>query len=355
MQEIARRRAQRGDAEVAHHHDLAVGVAAGDRYDGGAEGLGAVVRAQPTGEQAVAEGVLHHVAAVQPAGCEGARHHLGPDVHVLARVGDDDRLAGGAGRRVQAHDVAHGAREQAEGVGVAQVALDREGQPGDVLEPLDRVGREATLLEAGAEEGDPLVGAGDDGLEPAQLHLLESLLRQEIGCAGGVEPPGRVVPELGQHGRCPSSCASSGCAGAARHRGAAEREGLLVDLVQLLREVGVDGRDPVLLGYVQRGRERAQQRHVEALAVLQRARLQDVGADQQAARLQHGAVDLQLGLFEHQQHVGLARPAPSGSAPRRRSGRRCSPTRRAGSCRAARSSSRRGRRGMPRRRGCRRP
>ncbi len=130
--EIARGAAERGDAEVADQHDLAVGVAARDGDHGRPEGLAAVVGAQTAGEESVAEGVLQDVAAMQTAGGEGARHDLGPDLDILAGVGDHDRLAGGAGGGVQPHDIAHGAGEEPEGVGVAQIGLDGEGQALDV-------------------------------------------------------------------------------------------------------------------------------------------------------------------------------------------------------------------------------
>ena len=57
---------EHGRAEVLHDDDLALGVAAGDRDDRGAEAFGAVVRAEAAGEQAVAVGVVDHVAAGHP-------------------------------------------------------------------------------------------------------------------------------------------------------------------------------------------------------------------------------------------------------------------------------------------------
>ncbi len=73
VQEVDWGAADGRDAEILHDHDLPVGVAAGNGDDRGAQRLGAVVRAQAAGEQAVAVGVLHDVAAVQAAGRERAR------------------------------------------------------------------------------------------------------------------------------------------------------------------------------------------------------------------------------------------------------------------------------------------
>ena len=50
-------------------------------------------------------------------------------------VADDGGLAGGAARRVQADDLLARHGEQAEGIGVAQVGLLAEREPGKVLEP----------------------------------------------------------------------------------------------------------------------------------------------------------------------------------------------------------------------------
>ena len=197
--EIARRAAECGDAEVADQHDLTVAVAARDGDHGRPEGFRAVVGAESAGEESVAEGVLQDVAAVQPAAGEGARHDLGPDSDVLACVGDDDRLAGGAGGGMQPDHVAHGRGKEPKGVGVAQVGLDREGELLDVFDPLNRVRGQVALLHPGAKEGDVVVGERYDRTKPSQLHLLQRRLRQEIGRAGRVETALGVVPELCQH------------------------------------------------------------------------------------------------------------------------------------------------------------
>ena len=51
------------------------------------------------------------------------------------RVADDGGLAGGAAGGVDAHDLLARHGEQAEGIGVAQVGLGGEREPGEVLEP----------------------------------------------------------------------------------------------------------------------------------------------------------------------------------------------------------------------------
>ena len=125
VQKIGGRAAHGRDAEVFHEHDLPVGVAARSRNHRSAQALGAVVRAQAAGKEAVAVGDLNDVAAMQAAAGQAADDRRGPDVHIFLRVGDDDRLAGGSAGCVQADHVLHGAGEEAEGISVAQIALLR--------------------------------------------------------------------------------------------------------------------------------------------------------------------------------------------------------------------------------------
>ncbi len=194
VKEVGGGRADDGHAEVVHHHELPLVVAAGHGDHGGAERLAAVVGAETAGEEAVAVAVLDHVAPVDAAGDEGPDHDLLPDLDVLPGVGDDDGLPGRARGGVEADDLLHGAGEEAERVGVSQVGLHREGQLRQVLEVPDRGRGELSFLHAPAEEVDPIVGAGDDGAEPLQLDLLQPGSRQVVGDADGVEAAGRIVP-----------------------------------------------------------------------------------------------------------------------------------------------------------------
>src|ERR1035441_4712495 len=166
VNEVTRRAADGGDPEILQYHNLAVGVAPGDRDHGGAQRFGAVVRAQSAGEQTVAVGVLHHVAVIQAAGRKRPHHHGGPDVQVLLRVGHHNRFAGGAAGSVYADHVPHGAGKEAEGIGVAQVGLGGEGQVPYVGESVEPVGREVALVEPLAEELDAVVGAPHHGPQP---------------------------------------------------------------------------------------------------------------------------------------------------------------------------------------------
>ena len=146
--------------EVLDQLDLALGLAATERHHGQAQPLGAVVRAQPAGEQAVAVADVHHVTRPRTGGADAARHGVGPDVDVLLRVADHGRLAGGAAAGVDAHDLLARHGEDAEGVAVAQILLGGEGELGQVRQLPEVVRVHAGFVELASV--DRRVGVGCD-------------------------------------------------------------------------------------------------------------------------------------------------------------------------------------------------
>ena len=124
----------------------------------------------------------------QPAARIDRAITLAQIVEVVLGIADHGRLAGGARRGVDAHDLLRGIGEHAERVVVAQVVLGGEGEPGEVGEGLAdrrdgrrprRTWRDNAAWVVGAMErplhplelqrGD-FVAAGDlDGLEQARL------------------------------------------------------------------------------------------------------------------------------------------------------------------------------------------
>ena len=112
--------------QVGDQLHLLLGLAARHRDHGAAGALGAVVRAQAAGEQAVAVGDVDHVARPAAGGADRARHQVGPGVDVLQGVADDGGLAGRARGGMDARHPFPRHREQAERIVVAQVALCRE-------------------------------------------------------------------------------------------------------------------------------------------------------------------------------------------------------------------------------------
>ncbi len=169
VERIRRGRAQHIGREVAQQHHLPLGAAPGNRHHGASQPLGAVMGAEPAGEQPVAVGVVHDVSRHHAGARERTRHQLAPAVEVAAGVADDGRLAGGAGGGVQTQQLPAGHGEHAEWIGVAQVGLRRERKPRDVGER-DEVGRlDAGLVELAPILRDVGVGALERLSHPARL------------------------------------------------------------------------------------------------------------------------------------------------------------------------------------------
>src|SRR5262249_4011166 len=82
--------------------------------------------------------------------------------------------------------------EQAERVVVAEVALGRERQAGDVGEVADLFGANAGLVEAAAVEGDALVHAGHHRREARAVPRLQAPSPRALG--GGVPGPAPAPP-----------------------------------------------------------------------------------------------------------------------------------------------------------------
>ena len=131
-QHVGRRDHDDVGLEILDQLHLPLGHAARHGNDHAAEALGAVMRAQPAGEEAIAIGHVHLHARTCAAGPDRAGHHVGPGVDVALRVADDGRLAGGARRAVDPSDLVLRNGEHAEGIVVAQIGLGGERELGEV-------------------------------------------------------------------------------------------------------------------------------------------------------------------------------------------------------------------------------
>jgi len=120
--------AQNRRAEILENRDLPLGVAVGDGDDAGADFFDAVVQPQPDGEQTVAKRVVNHVVFGQPRGRQGAGGQVRPGLQVAPCVAEHGGPAGGSGRGVQPHDIAHRNGKKAEGIIVAQILACGEGK-----------------------------------------------------------------------------------------------------------------------------------------------------------------------------------------------------------------------------------
>ena len=90
---VARRHHDDVGLEVLDELDLALGHAAAERDHGEPEALGAVVRTEPAGEEAIAVRDMNLVARPRAGGTHRARHEKCPGVDVFRGVPDDGRVA----------------------------------------------------------------------------------------------------------------------------------------------------------------------------------------------------------------------------------------------------------------------
>ncbi len=145
------------------------------------------MQSQTAGEQPVAVGVLQDVACVQAERGQRPLDNFGPDIEIVTVVGHHDRLAGRAAGGVQADDLVHGAGEQAEGIGVAQVGLDRTRQADDVVDALDAFRPQSGLVEPRAVKFCAVVHAAHDLAKPLRLQFAKLRQGNEIRAAGRVK------------------------------------------------------------------------------------------------------------------------------------------------------------------------
>jgi hypothetical protein len=149
-QHVAGRHQHHARAELADQLDLPLAKSARHRHHRAAQPLGAVVCAQPAGEQAIAVGVVDDVARPCAADVQRARHQVGPQIDVARRVADHRRPPRRAARGMDAHALFPRDREHAEGIGLAQVGLRREGKALQVFKPVQIVRMDARRHTFGA-------------------------------------------------------------------------------------------------------------------------------------------------------------------------------------------------------------
>ncbi len=172
--------------KVFHQHNLPVGVAAGCGDDRRPQSFSAVMSAEAAGEEAITIGNLNDVSLMQAAAGETANQHRGPYVHVFLGIRDHNGFAGGSAGDVETDNVLHGAGKKSERVSVAQIALDRERQLGDVVQRANILRNEPAIIHARLEELDMLRGARNHRLHPLQLEIAEQRNRGVIRHAGGM-------------------------------------------------------------------------------------------------------------------------------------------------------------------------
>ena len=179
-QHVARRHHDDVGLEIGDEVNLPLGHAAGHRDDGAAEPLGAVMRAEAAGEQAVAIGDVDLHARPAAAGADAARADVGPGADVVTGVADDGRLAGRARRGVQANDLLTRHRKHAERIICAQIGLGGEREFRKVGKLLQVAGINARLLEGAAIMRHVVVGVIERPFEALELQRRDLIARRDL-------------------------------------------------------------------------------------------------------------------------------------------------------------------------------
>ena len=177
-QHVGRRHQNDPRTEFTDELDLALAETARHRHHGAAQPLGAVMRAQAAGEQAVTVGIVDDVARPRAAGVERARHEVGPGADVARRVAHHRRPAGGAARGMNAHALFARDGQHAVRIGIAQVGLGGEGKALEIVEVAEIVGMHPRRLALGAVRRLVLVGMAQHGLQALELQGAQRIERQ---------------------------------------------------------------------------------------------------------------------------------------------------------------------------------
>ena len=170
--------------EVLNQLHLLFGLPARHRHHRATRTLGAVVRAQTAGEQAIAVGNVDHVARTTTRCANRARHQIGPVVNVFGRVAHHCGLACGARRCMHAHHLVARHGKHAEGVVIAQVFFVGEGELGQVGQGLQIVRVYALVIKSFAVVRHVVVGVLQ---RPAQALQLQRLNFVAAGGFNGVK------------------------------------------------------------------------------------------------------------------------------------------------------------------------
>ena len=168
-QHVARRNHDDVGLEILNQLHLPLCHAARNGYRQAAQPFDAVVRAEPTGEQAVSVGDVH-LHARPPARCtDRTGHHVGPHRDVVGGVADDGRLACSAGRGVYTRELVLRHGEHAERVVRAQVGFRGQWKLGQITERLQVVRVDAHGIERLPVVGHVVVDAVQGPLETFEL------------------------------------------------------------------------------------------------------------------------------------------------------------------------------------------
>ena len=137
VQQIGRGAHDARHAEIHHHGHQLLGVSRGHGHNRGPHFLGAVMRAQAAGEQAVTICHLYGILLAQARHGDASCHALAPHINILPRISHHSCLSRGAAGCVDTGNLGIIHCKHAEWIGIPQIILGGERQLIQVLNPLD--------------------------------------------------------------------------------------------------------------------------------------------------------------------------------------------------------------------------
>ena len=136
------------------------------------------MQSQSAGEQTVAEADLDDIVGGHAARASNTRDTVRPDVKVFLGVYAGGGLSGGAGGRVDTHDVLHVSRDQSERIVIAEVILGGEGDVLDIGQLLDLAAvQNAAVGQTLMIQRYVVIAVLDDPFQPFELKRLDLFSR----------------------------------------------------------------------------------------------------------------------------------------------------------------------------------
>ena len=186
--------------EIVDQPHLPLGHAARHRHHSAAEPLGAVVQTKPAGKQPVAVASSAPACRAAAARTHRAGHDAGPRVESRAAVADHGRLAGGAGRGMDAADLVARHREHPERIILAQVVFGGEREPWQVIECLEVVRMHAGFVEGVVVVRDIAVGVAERPFQALELQGRDLVTRGGLDRLEAFACGVRLMPLSGRRG-----------------------------------------------------------------------------------------------------------------------------------------------------------
>ena len=171
---IRRGTTQHGSSEIVHQRNLFCRISAGHGDDRSTDILSSGMGSQTARKQAIAIRHLENVRLAGPIGGEGTRQAFGPDRQILAGVAHYSRLARGARRGMNAHNLTHRYGTKTERIIVPQVIFSSKRQFYNIVNALNVIGSDTQLLHFPTIKGGVMINSFHRLVKTDALNLTKT-------------------------------------------------------------------------------------------------------------------------------------------------------------------------------------